>query len=321
MALNPIAGAQPPATWSVGNKLPVAFPYVDCRCSIGNRLVEHARYLREGAKYDDTGARPVRFDFTIRWFNGNQEPGIRGDIQYPDEVLRLIDAAKVHETGWLEVPTYGKRRCRLESLVVHERSTEPDMAEGTAAFVEDNEEGLTAFQAPSAISILRPRAEAVYFALQKEGMWSSDCTSLQFTLNQVANMLNAPAEYATELREHAMEGQRSIARIHFAFFSSADVIARPAAGMGLGPRCAGVGIGLILLEDALWRLVLSLPGRARPRLLRFFNPIGLLQVAVLVGQPLERLLELNPGLEDPSFILPRWPIRVDPTTAAIPGTF
>lgn len=190
----------------------VAFPILSLKEQGGNRVVEHKRPFREGAKLDDTGGEPFVWTVTGVFENSLQEEGLRADEPlYPDTLNRLIRSLTIHETGTLFLPTRGAVRARPKSWDRSESNEIRDYATLVITFVEDNEDAIdrTALKEPSAAGSLRRLAEKAKFSAAKAGTFSLG--DLQAFAEDLQNLMQAPGR-AIEDVTRAAEKLKNICR-------------------------------------------------------------------------------------------------------------
>lgn len=171
----------------------VSFPILSIKEQGGNRIVEHKRPFREGAKLDDTGAEPFVWTITGVFENSLQESGLRQDEPlYPDTLNRLIRSLSVHETGNLYLPTRGAVRARPKNWDRSESNELRDYATLVITFVEDNEDAVdrAALKEPSASGSLKRLAEKAKFSAAKAGTFSLG--DLQAAAEDLQNLMQAP---------------------------------------------------------------------------------------------------------------------------------
>lgn len=171
----------------------VTFAVLSIREQGGNRIVEHKRPFREGAKLDDTGAEPFVWIVTAVFENSIQESGLRQDEPlYPEALNRLIRSLSVHDTGTLYLSTRGAVRARPKTWERSESNETRDYATLAITFVEDNEDAVdrAALKEPSASGSLKRLAEKAKFSAAKAGTFSLG--DLQAAAEDLQNLMQAP---------------------------------------------------------------------------------------------------------------------------------
>ena len=308
----------PVAKWEAEGKPAIAFSVVSVQETYANRLVPHRRLNRDGARFDDTGSAERRFELATEWFNGNDEPGLKRDEQYPDELNKMCEAARVHETGTLTLPTRGPLRCRLETYRRLEQSNERDSATVAFVFVEDNEDDERAsnFQAPSAKSALRPEAEKVS-ALAAKGGLGELADSIGEAASELQDAVNAPGRMVGGI-ENAANRVINTVEITEQQFRDARAQGRErVVGILSSPEDATAVRGLRRLHDIAKRAIVERTGAgAKVVTKKYPRQVSIFDVAAETKQPAERLIELNGSLPDVMAIPAGTPVRVFDFTEA-----
>lgn len=150
----------------------VTWPVKRITESGGNRIVEHKRPFREGAKLDDTGGEPFVWKLDAVFNNTLDEDGLRADEPiYPDLLNRLIRSLSIHKTGSLYLPTRGAVRARPRGWERVETDEVRDEGAFTVTFVEDNEDAVdrAALKEPSVSAQLVRLAEQAEFTAAQAG--------------------------------------------------------------------------------------------------------------------------------------------------------
>jgi prophage DNA circulation protein len=299
----------PVCLWEVtGYKVQIACKSISERG--GNRLVRRARQHRNGAKLDDTGSVEKVWAITVDFYNGNDEPDVPGDEQYPGVVNFLIKSFDVHETGTLTLPNIGKRRCRLESYERNEAFDERDTATVTLNFVEDNEDFTTAstFTSPSARSVSRRIAEITTFSADQAGVALADFgAGISELASGVEALINSPFEYVGDLETKATQIDIACRRIE-----ETHTTRKTQAGMMLmDPPTSKVLRGLREIRDHAARIVEERQS-ALPRLVPFVVPEerSIFDIATQLGQDASKLIKANPGLSNPLIVPKGTTVRV-----------
>ena len=299
----------PPCTWHVGSET-ITLPVIRIETDGGNRIVEHARGGQEFEKLDDTGSIGDNIVLSVDWFNGNTEPGVDGDTQYPDLCNRMILSFRIHECGTLRLPTVGVIRCRARTWKRVEASDERDVAVTQFVFKRDNEDGVTAasFTSPSARSVARSVAEAATFSAQQAGVDLSDFgSSLQELAAGLEDLASAPAEQIAALEVQAKKidaACKSFEALHTSVFGPGEGL------LSFAPSAAAIR-QMRRLQDMAARVVgerLSTMPTRRP--VFFAEQRSLFQIAAQFNVPLETLLQANPQLAGGFSIPPNTPINL-----------
>ena len=290
-----IFSSLPVCLWEVtGYKIQLSVKSIQERG--GNRIVPRKRQNRDGAKLDDTGSEEKTYVLDVDFFNGNDEPDVPGDEQYPGACNFLIKSFDVHETGTLTLPTIGKRRCRAHSYERMEIYDERDTARVQLTFIEDNEDFTTSstFTSPSARSVSRRLAEITTFSAEQAGVSLSDFgAGISELASGVEALINSPFEYVGDLEAQARKVEIACARIEEAHTSRRTEAGR----MLMEPPSARVVRGLRELRDKAARIVEERQS-ALPRLVPFVVPSerSIFDIATELDQDVSALIKANPGL-------------------------
>lgn len=209
----------------------VRFPVAGDKLAGGNRIVEHQRPYRDGAKCDDTGSLPRRWTVEAVFNNSIQEDGLDPNTPlYPDLMQRVLDLFDLHETGDLFHPIDGKVRARAQS---YERATnveEVDTGRVTLVFVEDNEDDVDAeaFARPSVNGAVSAMADSLSATAQQEDVWIKDLAtidpsalegassgglSLGEFCAEIEGLMRAPGERTAAIQAQVRAARRSLASV------------------------------------------------------------------------------------------------------------
>lgn len=206
------------------------FPVAGDKLSAGNRIVEHLRPYREGAKCDDTGASPRRWVMEAVFNNTIAEDGIDPNIPlYPDLMQRVYDLFAVHETGDLFHPIDGKVRARAQSYERVTDVTEVDTGRVTLCFVEDNEDDVDAqaFSRPAVNGAVTALAGQLAATAKQEDVWIKDLAtvdpsaleggrdglSLGEFCAEIEGLMRAPGERTAAIQAQVRAARRSLASV------------------------------------------------------------------------------------------------------------
>jgi prophage DNA circulation protein len=293
----------PVCLWEVtGYKVQISVKSISERG--GNRLVPRKRQNRNGAKLDDTGSEEKVWVLDVDFFNGNEEPDVPGDEQYPGVVNYLIKSFDVHECGTLTLPNIGKRRCRAHTYERRETFDERDTAIVSLTFMEDNEDFTTAstFTSPSARSVSRRLAEITTFSADQAGVALADFgAGISELASGVEALINSPFEYVGDLETKAAQVDIACRRIEEAHTSRKTQVGR----MLMEPPSSKVLRGLREIRDHVARIVEERQS-ALPRLVPFVVPDerSIFDIATQFDQDVSALIKANPGLSNP-LLLPK----------------
>jgi prophage DNA circulation protein len=306
----------PIATWKVGTQPPISFPVLAITETGGNRIVQHERPFRDGAKLDDTGAKARTWSFTIV-FNNSLEEGVQDGVPlYPQVLRRLLRSFDQHETGTLTLPTVGDVRARAQDYTRRETPDEDDQATLDVVFVEDNEDALDRAQLnpPAVVSTVRKLAEQTVFSAKKSGVWSDDLATLPEVASEIEGLIRAPGRSAADLGAMVRSHRRALERLA----NAAAEEAATSGGLFADPRGSETPRQINTMID---REAQAEDERlaSRPRTKAFVIDVertSIFEIAARLNQDAEDLLELNSARIDDPFLLDRgMVIRVFETAA------
>jgi len=312
----------PVASFTVGSEW-VDFPIEDDSLSGGNRIVEHARPYRDGAKLDDTGSQPRRWTLNAIFNNTIREPGIPEDpALYPDVMNKVIEFFNRHETGDLSVPVDGKVRARAHSYQRSHSRDEVDTGRLVLTFIEDNEDNVDAasFSRPSVYGSAVRLAEITHFTAEQEGVWSGDLQDLLEFCAELEGLMRAPGEYTAAVALQVRSAHRAMRSV----LQTAQTVAQGNDESQQQTNAIlatyGVPVNTILQLQRMLDVTAyatSEKNGQMPRPIPYVvrQPTTIYGIAADVRQPVAALLEINEQrIEDPFAIEPgtyrvfeRWP--------------
>lgn len=193
----------PIARWIAG-PYDVKFPVQSIREQGGNRIVEHKRPFREGAKLDDTGGEPFIWTVTAVFNNTIDEDLGNSEPLYPNVLNRLIEAlASVHETGNLHLPTRSAVRARPKTWDRTEDPESRDHATLVITFIEDNEDAVTrtALKEPAVAAQMNNLATQAAFTAASQGSFA--LADLQEAAENLQNLMQAPGRVIDDITRAA----------------------------------------------------------------------------------------------------------------------
>lgn len=282
------------ASWQVGQGPKILFPVLSLTDTIGNRLVQHKRPYRAGAKIDSTGAEPRQWNLTALFANNLEEPGIDPSTPlFPDQLRLLQESFDTQETGDLVIPGIGSVRARAQTMTSTETFDESDSAHATLLFVADNEEALEAslVRPATARATTQRLAEATTFTAQSAGAWDGDLNGLVEFAAGVEDLLLAPGRATNAVDTQVRRNRRAIERI-------VEAQQQLAQDVGLDfnqPRGSATERSLLALKDRQAQAA-SERSQGRPRTISFVvdvNETTIFDVAARFDQDADELLELN----------------------------
>jgi hypothetical protein len=313
-----IFGQYPVGAWAAGSMPKILFAVVDITETGGNRIVQHERPYRPGAKLDDTSSKARTWAVTIVFNNSIVEPGIGNDPRrapYPTVLRQLLRSFDIHETGTLTLPTVGDVRCRAETYTRNERAEQIDTATVTVNWVEDNEEALdrAALQPPGVVATLVRLSERTVFTAQAAGVWTSDLANLRERCNELTTLMQAPGRSVADVATVARANRRAIENV---FATGRTELGR--FGIISEPRSSGLHDQLATLSDRQARAEDERTA-SRPRTKAFVVDVevtSIYEIAARVGQDAAELLDLNAARISDPFDLERGDvIRIFETAA------
>jgi|SRR6478609_2054989 len=300
---DPVVDSQKPiASFTVAG-VRITFCIEDDKTAGGNRLVQHKRPYRKGAKLDSTGQEPRVWSACALFNNSLQEEGLdQSVIQYPDNMNALIDAFIAQETGDLVTPSDGKMRARASTYERTNSREEDDTARLNLVFVEDNEENVDAksFARPNVRGSLIRLAEEAVFTAEQEGAWNGNIADLREFCANLEGLINAPGETVDSIvvqvraAQHAMIGVvRTLGQ------ATLDIPVRTIATMKN------------LIDVSAWSLEEhnNNPPKRIPYVVKSTTTIW--AIAALKQQDPERLMEINEGHIDDPFAVPPGTYRIE----------
>lgn len=289
----------PTATWQVGGRsFTFAVERLEERRS--NRLIRHKRIYRDGARLDDTFAEAREWVATCLFFNDEeQEEGVDGATQYPDNANDLCDSFDEHETGELTTPTRGPRRCRAESYTRTEDATIRDATAITFVWVEDNEDdaAAAAFVAPSAKSQNISVIAAADFALEGAGIPGGNLNDLASDLQGLAE---APGDFVSQVEARTRALGSKLRDTERAFTKSASEAKTEAERLLTDPENSRALRLIREARDNTARLLVEIQAGLGPPVVSvtYPAPVSIWSVAAKLGQDPIELARLNPALPD-----------------------
>lgn len=283
----------------------VAFPVVHDDVEGDNRIVRIPRPNREGEKLDDTGANARIWTPRAVFGNNIWEEGLDPNVPlYPDLMLKVLRLFAKHETGDLFVPTDGQVRARAHKF---KRSTPEDFVDFAVldlVFIEDSEDGIgaDAFANPTVLGRHLRLAEQTAFSMQYEDNWSDLVTEIKTLCSDLEGIMQAPGRFVEDVQAQA----RAIAgAIGDVARTAEEVTANLRAGGTSPPAPVAVqrlaqlqDLTFVAAEERQRSLPATVPYEVKQKTTIF-------QIAALVKQPAEVLLDLNgEKIEDPFYVPP-----------------
>ena len=210
------------ASWRVGDNPRIYFPVVEIVDTISQRIVLHERPYREGAKLDDTGGAPRRWQMRVKFNNTLKEQGLdaNGADLFPDVYRRLQRSFDAHETGDLVIPGLGEVRARAGTMTSTEGG-DVDTADVDIDFTQDNEDALdrALIRPPTVRATTRRLAEATEFSLQQIGAWNETVSGSKARVGLVQaaenlqTLMLSPGRAVNSVEQQSRRNRRDIDRI------------------------------------------------------------------------------------------------------------
>lgn len=302
------------ASWTVGG-VRIRFAVLSITDTQGNRIVDHERPYREGAKLDDTGGQARQWTFETVWNASVIEDGIddNGRPLFPDMLRVLQLSFDTHETGDLIVPGVGEVRARALTCSSKEEFGQIDHAEATLVFKQDNEEALdrALLRPPSARATVRRTAEQTTFTAQRNAVWGKQLSGSkgQLSLIQAAEALQdlmlAPGRSVQAVEARARRNRTDIARL--------IRVQHDIDGQFTSPRGSAAERQLVTLQDRQAQAA-GERSRGRPSTVPFVVDVevtSIYEIAARFDQDAQELIELNDSrIEDPFELRRGTPILV-----------
>jgi hypothetical protein len=283
----------------------VSFPVVMDDVSGGNRIIRIPRPNREGEKLDDTGA-DARI-WTPRAVFGNNiwEEGLDPNVPlYPDLMLAVLRLFAKHETGDLFVPTDGLARARAHQFKRSTPEDSVDFAVLDLTFIEDSEDSIdaAAFANPTVLGRHLRLAEQTAFSMEYEDNWSDLVTEIKVLCSDLEGIMQAPGRYVEDAQAQA----RAIAGAIGDVVRTAEEQTGLAREGGTSPPAPVAVQRLASLLDLSW-VAAEERQRSLPATVPYDVAVKttIFEIAALVKQPAEVLLDLNgERIEDPFYVPP-----------------
>jgi len=217
-------GLFPTGKWEVEG-VSVYFAVEEIAESYANRLVEHERPYREGARLDDTFSKARVWRVTIGAYNSDDFPPEVSSDFYPTELNKLLDSFEKHETGTLTTNTRGPRRCRAESYERVEANEARDSAAVVLLFKEDNEDDASAsdFTAPTAAAVAKKQANDAERAAEEEGVSLGNLAGSIAELGAgIEGLMNAPGDFVGDIEAQANSITHSVEKVEGTFAKTSE---------------------------------------------------------------------------------------------------
>lgn len=308
----------PAASWRVGSGPTIFLPIEgDITEKGGNRIVQHKRSGRPGAKLDDTDSEPREWTFTACFNNTVVEQGVDNAVPlYPDVLKLMVASFAIHQTGDLTLPTVGQVRARAWNYTRIEAMDKRSEGALQLHFIEDNEESAAtvAFQSPSVRGTVEALADQTSFSAGTVAALDVDLQQAKPRSTDIASLLLAPGRALADLQTKVTSSRRSLQRS----FDFQVEFARSVGASHDEPRGSEFWRNLIRLLD-LQAKAADEKFSSQPRVKAFVVDVeltSLFEIAARLRQDASALLDLNSErVEDPFFLERGDVIRVFDTAA------
>jgi len=281
-------------SWKVGDGNRIYFPVLENNDQIANRIVEHERPGRPGAKLQSTGAKARRWTLRVIFATHINEPGADNDRPlFPDVYRQLQASFESEETGDLIIPGLGLVRAKASSMGSLETYAEDDTARCDCSWIADNEESLdrALILPPTVRATGRQQAEQTVFSAEAATLHDSDVRDLSDFAAELEGALQEPGRSINKVETLARRNRRAVSRIIAAGNQTAADVSGP---LSL-PRGSATERHLVILRDRQ-----AAAGAERssslPRTIRFVIDVdqcSVFDVATRHDQDAEDLLDLN----------------------------
>jgi prophage DNA circulation protein len=282
------------ARWRVSNVI-YKFPVESITDDGGNRIVVRERPYRDGAKLDDTGAKPKSFNVVVRFENTIEEPGLEQQVEtplFPTLMQAMLNSFAEHKTGDLTLPILGAFRCRADSYSRTMSFEQRDCAVVSFRWVEDNEDNVEAqsFAKTSARATSRRIAEETTFDSEGLGSLSDSIADLEDFADDLEGAINAPGEFVEDVRTKSKRVQKAVKSINDTF----GVVNQEGRDLLLKPQNSKAARQLSTLADTSARAEEE-KTRGRPTRVTTSYPTqrSIFDIAVELDQDVVVLINMN----------------------------
>jgi hypothetical protein len=311
-----IMGQYPVGRWKVGGET-IVLSVARIRESFRKRTGKHGRIYRKGQRVDSVGTDSRVWSVLCEFYNGNREPGVDSERQYPVDLNRMCDSADRLETGDLTLPTRGERRCVLESYDRTEEAGERDFAAVEFTFVEDNEDDAKAsdFQAPSAQAVLRSQVTRAIKSAAESGADSLDMSDVNEFASDLEGLASGPGDFVADMEAKASALGHAIDRVDAAFSNASAEVRNEVSALLTDPSSARSIIAMRKLHGTVRRASIDKVGVGGEVVVRrYTRVVSIFDVAADVKQSVDRLMTINPGVDNLLEIPAGAPVRVFAST-------
>jgi prophage DNA circulation protein len=291
----------------------ITFPAGRLQTTHQNRIVQHERVYRKGARLDNTGPKAKVWRFDVGAYNSDDhEPDVNGADFYPTELNKLLAMFDSEETGDLVVPGQGTKRAKADSYDRVEDNGERDSAGVVLTFIEDNEDDADAssFTAPTAASVVKKKAEDAVLEAEDLALSEGFIESMNQLSSDLDGTLSAPGAALSDIESTGDAIQSNITKIEESFYDNTAEVGDEVAKLMTDPASSRLGLILRQQSDIAARAVAdvqSFPVTLHEEV--FQTDLSMFDLASATGMSLEDVLKANPLL-NPFFIPAGTPVNV-----------
>jgi prophage DNA circulation protein len=271
----------------------ITFSLISLQEEGGNRLARHPRLYRDKERLEDTGATSRIWTMTGEFYNGGESGG-----KYPDDVDKLLEAAGVHKTGTLTVPTVGPVKVRLATYKRLEQSTDRDLAMLTMVWVEDgvDDESATRWQAPQASAVAPGLVADAVNGFDGLGIDMDPFQEITDFCDSLSELAQSPFDYVDTWEARAAKVANAIDRVEASYTTTPlNRVLSDVSTLMTDPLASRPGMLLRKLSGIVSTAATT--HRSPTIITRMFDkPLPIFSIAQLVKQDSTALIKLNPGL-------------------------
>lgn len=281
----------------------------------GLREVARAVPFVDGEQLDETGLTSDTFQVEAFFHNdlnqfedryGNEPPA------YPDRLEALIDLFRTKKTGTLHLLMQRNIRCKAIRWARVASGDALDCETLRVTFKFDNEARLDSPRAEKAgvhVS-LNGAVEQAVFDAQRAGAWGGSWEDLTELASQLSTAMQAPATFLGDVAQKAARLSAACDQLLFGFQSledGRDIFLDPT-----GQRAFEAVFNLGIMANRAESEARS----SGPKIItkRYPLPTSLFEIAVAEKVDIVTLLDLNPQIEDPSYIPAGTPVKIPAPT-------
>ncbi len=277
----------------------------------GLRVVHRDIPFVDGEQLDETGLESDTFQietFFHNDLNDNEDGYGREPISYPDRLEALIDLFRTKKTGTLHLLMQRNIRCKAIRWARVSKGEALDSEVLRVTFKFDNEARLDSPRAEKAgvhVSLNGAVQQAVFDA-QRAGAWGGAWEDITELASQLSTAMQAPATFLGDVAQKAARLSAACDQLLVGFQSledGRDIFLDPT-----GQRAFEAVFNLGIMANRAESEARS----SGPRIItkRYPCPTSLFEIAVAEKVDIVTLLDLNPQIEDPSYIPAGTPVKI-----------